>query len=148
LITFKNTICNKLSPLEFENMLVQDAIAIQETPLEDNIELIIPISKSRARNEVIKYSKTITKGNWNSMVSARIETTFFSTGTPKFIRYIDAGYEWNPNSTKYTFRAMTTELESFSSSSCKIKYTGNWVVPATGLADLTYTTYHITYKVA
>jgi len=50
LITFKNTICNKLSPLEFENMLVQDAIAIQETPLEDNIELIIPISKSRARN--------------------------------------------------------------------------------------------------
>ena len=37
LITFKNTICNKLSPLEFENMLVQDAIAIQETPLEDNI---------------------------------------------------------------------------------------------------------------
>ena len=145
---FRNTIYNQLSPSEFKSMLIKDAIAIQKNPLEHEIEMNISIPKTRARNEVVIYPYTVTSGNWKSKVSARIETTFFSTGAPKFIRYIDAGYEWDANSTNYTFRAMHIELESFSSSMCKVKYSGNWVVPATGLSDLTYKIYNVTYRAA
>lgn len=37
------------------------------------------------------------------------------------------------------------ERKARSSTTCKVKYNGNWVIPSTGVEDLTYITYRITY---
>lgn len=138
---FTQNVCNKITPKEFEEMLICNAI--HENAVQTNIEVIVP--QTRATNEVIKYSVPITYGSWESRLNARIETTFFSTGTPKFIRYIDAGYAWDDNWTTWLFKAHEMKCESFSSSTCKVSYKGYWTIPRTGVTDLTYLTYNITY---
>lgn len=138
---FLQNVYNKMTPEEFMSILAK--ISTDNRSVKSNVEATIP--QTRATNEVVSYYVTVNHGNWSSQVFADIETTFFADSTPKFIKFIGAGADWNGNSPSWTYRPRTADCESFSSTTCKVKYNGNWVIPSTGVEDLTYITYRITY---
>lgn len=138
---FMQNVYNKITPSEFEQILIGNTSQRSNTDHKYNVS----DSPSRARNEIVMYKSPISYGNWVSEVSAKIETTFFSDSTPKFIKYIDAGNAWNDKSPNWMFRLHLKNLVSFSDTSCKVSYKGYWMIPLTGVADTAYLTYNITY---
>lgn len=139
---FLQNVYNKISPEEFMSILTN--ISTDNGTIKSNVEAAMP--QTRATNEVVSYYATVNYGNWSSQVFADIETTFFTDNTPKFIKFVGAGADWNGNSPSWTYRPRSADCESFSSTICKVKYNGNWVIPSTGVEDLTYITYRITYN--
>lgn len=138
---FSQNVYNKITPEEFMSLLTN--ISTDDGSAKSSVEVSMP--STRATNEVVSYYAMVNHGNWSSQVFADIETTFFTDSTPKFIRFVGAGVDWNANSSSWTYKPRAANCESFSSTTCKVKYNGNWVIPSTGVEDLTDITYRITY---
>lgn len=145
--SFISNICNKMEPEEFEKILMEDAANIQNAPTEVKIEAKEMRPSIRAgRNEVVEYTALITQGSWGAVCYALIETTFFSTGSPKFVSYRGGGVKWNDTDTTYNFKTSSVQCVTIAPTNCYVMYKGFWKIPATGIADLTSRTYYITYR--
>lgn len=132
--TFNKNIFNVISPGEFENMLLSSST---EVPSELSLRAA-PIEK--------KYYADIFHGTWQSRLNGVFLMNYnASDNSPYFISLVSAGCAWDDNWTSWLFKAESIVCTSFSSSSCTLSYNGCWMIPATGVTDLTWITYTITY---
>lgn len=96
-------------------------------------------------SETITYKNTVYTSRGSIVFFADIYTQFAGE-KGSFVKFSGAGTLYDKNANYFVFRGMSYDVVSFSSKSCTVRFKGTWVIPRTGISDLSYETYNITFQ--